>query len=69
MTFLSHLTTHGRSLGETVEAYDQAVGSLEHRLFPALHRLKDLTASSGELPETTEIRKTPRLPEAPEEDA
>ena len=59
----------GTHLGRAVEAYDQAVGSLEHRLFPALHRLKDLTASSGELPETTEIRKTPRLPEAPEEDA
>jgi len=53
----------GTHLGRAVEAYDQAVGSLEHRLFPALHRMKDLTASSDELPETSEIRKTPRLPE------
>lgn len=52
----------GTHLGRAVDAYDQAVGSLEHRLFPALHRMKDLTASSDELPETTEIRKTPRLP-------
>ncbi len=58
----------GAHLGRAVEAYDQAVGSLEHRLFPALHRMRDLTASSDELPETSEIRKTPRLPEAPDED-
>jgi len=58
----------GTHLGRAVEAYDQAVGSLEHRLFPALHRMKDLTASSDELPETSEIRTTPRLPEAPEEE-
>ena len=58
----------GTHLGRAVEAYDQAVGSLEHRLFPALHRMKDLTASSDELPETSEIRKMPRLPEVPEED-
>ena len=57
----------GTHLGRAVEAYDQAVGSLEHRLFPALHRMRDLTASSDELPETSEIRKTPRLPEEPEE--
>jgi DNA recombination protein RmuC len=59
----------GTHLGRAVEAYDQAIGSLEHRLFPALHRMKDLTASSGELPETSEIRKTPRLPEDVTEDA
>ena len=59
----------GTHLGRAVEAYDQAIGSLEHRLFPALHRMKDLTASSDELPETSEIRKTPRLPEMPEEQA
>ncbi len=57
----------GTHLGRAVEAYDQAVGSLEHRLFPALHRMRDLIASSDELPEMSEIRKTPRLPEAPED--
>ena len=58
----------GTHLGRAVEAYDQAVGSLEHRLFPALHRMQDLTASSDELPKTSELRKTPRLPEAPEDE-
>jgi len=58
----------GTHLGRAVEAYDQAVGSLEHRLFPALHRMKDLTASSDELPETSELRKTPRLPGLPDEE-
>ena len=53
----------GTHLGRAVEAYDQAVGSLDHRLFPALHRMKELTASSDELPETSKIRKTPRLPD------
>jgi hypothetical protein len=31
--------------------------------------MKDLTISSDELPETSEIRKTPRLPGTPEEEA
>ncbi len=57
----------GTHLGRAVEAYDQAVGSLEHRLFPALHRMRDLSASSDELPETSEIRKTPRLPGMPDD--
>ena len=51
-----------------VEAYDQAIGSLEHRLFPALHRTNDLTASRDELPEASEIRKTRRIPEVPKEE-
>ena len=58
----------GTHLGKAVDAYDKAVGSLEHRLFPALHRMKDLTASSDELPETSEIRKSPRLPGMPDEE-
>jgi DNA recombination protein RmuC len=63
LNVLRPLRDAGTHLGRAVEAYDQAIGSLEHRLFPALHRMKDLTASSDELPETSEIRKTPRLPE------
>jgi DNA recombination protein RmuC len=63
LNVLKPIRDAGTHLGKAVEAYDQAVGSLEHRLFPALHRMKDLTASNDELPETSEIRKTPRLPE------
>jgi DNA recombination protein RmuC len=69
LNVLKPFSEAGTHLGRAVEAYDKAVGSLEHRLFPALHRMKDLTASSDELPETTELRKSPRLPEMPDEEA
>ena len=68
LNVLKPFSEAGTHLGRAVEAYDKAVGSLEHRLFPALHRMKDLTASSDELPETSELRKSPRVPDLPEED-
>ncbi|GEM_PF-5657590 len=80
VAFLSYLTNHGKNMGKSIEIYNLAIPSLQSRLMPSLRRFKELTSESKELPEeepidtlarrpeTSEIRKTPRLPEVPEED-
>ena len=62
VTFLSHLTTHGRTLGKSVESYNNAIASLRSRLMPSLHRFKDLNAATTELPDPEPIERTPQLP-------
>jgi DNA recombination protein RmuC len=46
--FVSHLSGVGKNLGQSVEAYNSAVGSLQMRLFPAARRFKDLGAAGGD---------------------
>jgi len=62
VTFLSHLVSHGKNLGKSVETYNQAVASLQSRLMPSLRRFKDLSGESKELPEGEPIDTQPRLP-------
>ncbi|MFN7709604.1 MAG: DNA recombination protein RmuC [Holosporales bacterium] len=45
----SHLTRLGASLGQSVNAYNRTVGTLETRVLPAARRFKDLEASNGSL--------------------
>lgn len=52
----------GDRLGKAVDAYNQAVGSLESRLVPSLRRLRESTAASNEVPDLPPIDQTPRLP-------
>ena len=52
----------GKHLKKSVDAYNQAVASLEGRLLPAARRLKEQTASDKELPELEPIDHAPRLP-------
>ncbi len=52
----------GDRLGKAVDAYNQAVGSLESRLVPALRRLRESTVASSEIPDLPPIDQTPRLP-------
>jgi len=52
----------GDKLGKAVDAYNQAMASVERRLKPALTRLKDATVSSDEIPDTSPIEQKPRLP-------
>ncbi len=52
----------GKHLKKSVDAYNQAVASLEGRLLPAARRLKEQTASDKELPELEPIDRAPRLP-------
>ena len=52
----------GKHLKKSVDAYNQAIASLEGRLLPAARRLKEQTASARELPELEPIDRAPRLP-------
>lgn len=54
-TFASHLSLMGKNLGQSVDAYNKAVGSLELRVLPAARRFKEMGAAGGEEIETLEI--------------
>jgi DNA recombination protein RmuC len=51
-TFAGHLSTMGRNLGQSVDAYNKAVGSLELRVLPAARRFKEMGAAGGDEIET-----------------
>ena len=46
--FLRHFAKAGRQLGSAVNAYNEAVGSLESRVLPQMRRFQELGAASGE---------------------
>ena len=48
--FVEHFQRAGSGLDNAVKAYNDAVGSLESRLFPAARRLKEMGAASAEIP-------------------
>lgn len=54
-TFAGHLSMMGRNLGQSVDAYNKAVGSLELRVLPAARRFKEMGAAGGDEIETLEI--------------
>ncbi|HEV7505308.1 MAG TPA: DNA recombination protein RmuC [Thermoanaerobaculia bacterium] len=54
-TFAGHLGAIGRNLGQSVDAYNKAVGSLESRVLPAARRFKEMGAAGGDEIETLEI--------------
>jgi DNA recombination protein RmuC len=63
-TFAGHLGAMGRNLGQSVEAYNKAVGSLELRVLPAARRFKEMGAAGGDEIESLEIvDKVTRSPE------
>jgi len=61
LRFLDLFQKTGKGLGQAVDAYDKAVGSLESRLLPSARRFKDLNAASKDLPEIPPLDKRPRL--------
>ncbi|MEA3238253.1 MAG: DNA recombination protein RmuC [Candidatus Bipolaricaulota bacterium] len=61
LRFLDLFQKTGKGLGQAVDAYDKAVGSLESRLLPAARRFKDLNAASKDVPEGPPLDKMPRL--------
>ena len=52
----------GDKLGKAVDAYNQAIGSMESRLRPYLQRFQEATVSPAEVPTLAPIEQTPRLP-------
>lgn len=67
-TFAGHLGAMGRNLGQSVDAYNKAVGSLESRVLPAARRFKEMGAAGGDEIETLEIvdKATRGVEEQPE---
>ncbi|MEN6452552.1 MAG: DNA recombination protein RmuC [Thermoguttaceae bacterium] len=62
-----HMQKLGRGLGNAIEAYNGAVGSLESRVLVSARRFKELGAVSGaEINELTPIGTSSRLLQSPE---
>jgi DNA recombination protein RmuC len=63
-TFAGHLSAMGKNLGQSVDAYNKAVGSLELRVLPAARRFQELGAAGGDEIEPLElVDKVARGPE------
>jgi DNA recombination protein RmuC len=60
LTFVKHFGAVGRSLDRSIEAYNDAVGSLEHRVLVQARRFSELGVSESELPPPTPIEKRTR---------
>jgi DNA recombination protein RmuC len=63
-----HFAKVGRSLGQSVEAYNRAVASLEARVLPAARRFEALSAApdGAAIPELAPVEVLPRPAVAPE---
>jgi DNA recombination protein RmuC len=61
-TCLSHASKFAKSLKDTVERYNEFVGSLEQRVMPCVRRLASTVGNSKELPQLEAIEASPRLP-------
>jgi DNA recombination protein RmuC len=66
-TMAAHLSKLGRKLAGSVEAYNEAVGSIERRILPTARRLKDQLAGPGaELEPLLPVDTAPRALQAAE---
>jgi DNA recombination protein RmuC len=69
-TFLAHFSKAGRQLGGAVDAYNNAVGSLERQVLPGARRFSELGAATGEALSSPEpIEQPVRAPLRPAGDA
>ncbi len=58
--FFSHLNDLRRHIDQTVESYNQSIGSLERRVLPSMRRFQKLDVGDGELDEPKTIDKRTR---------
>lgn len=63
-TFLGHFRDVGKKLQAAVQEYNQAVGSLQHRLMPSARRFQEMVGASQEVPEIAAVSHMPALPPA-----
>ena len=67
--FCEHLGRVGKSLGQSVDAYNSAVGSLERQVLPGARKFTELgLRPEREIEEVTPVEKLAREPRAPEGD-
>ena len=63
--FFRHLNNLRRHIDQTVESYNQSIGSLERRILPSVNRLQELDVGDDELDAPQPIdQRTRSLPEA-----
>lgn len=63
--FFRHLNNLRRHIDQTVESYNQSIGSLERRILPSVNRLQELDVGDGELDAPQPIdQRTRSLPAA-----
>ncbi len=63
-TLVEHFVRLGGALGKSVEAYNQAVGSLETRVLTSARKFQELGAGSKkEITEIEAVENAPRLPQ------
>jgi len=68
-TFTAHLGRVGRALGQSVDAYNSAVGSLERQVLPGARKFTELgLRPTKEIEETAPIDKLARAPVEDDED-
>lgn len=64
ITFVYHLQELGKRLEATVKAYNESIGSLEHRLIPAGKKIKELSGKINELPLPKEVSLSVQSPKS-----
>jgi DNA recombination protein RmuC len=65
-TLAKHFGKVRRGLDSAVQAYNEAVGSLERSVLPSARRFKEHGAASGELPLLEPVEHSVRVLQAPE---
>lgn len=61
-SFIGHLVKLQKNLQRVITTYNEAVGSLEHRVLPAIRKLKELGIAEDDIGQVKAIESSPHLP-------